>query len=85
MPKIGKFARREIVYRLENGEIGNKIVQVKLSELEEWDRHHNTNEDGVAISHEISLSSANSTSSGIESVHELDPRFEKDLSESAKA
>lgn len=53
LPKIGKYVHREIIYRLENGELGNKIIKVKLSELEEWDLEHQTDENGVSRKVEV--------------------------------
>lgn len=49
LPKLGNYVHREVIYRLENGELGNKIVKVKLKDLEEWDREHETDDNGVAI------------------------------------
>ncbi|KAG0673528.1 hypothetical protein C6P40_002567 [Pichia californica] len=48
LPKIGKYVHREVIYRLENGELGNTIVKVKLKDLEEWDLANETDENGVA-------------------------------------
>ncbi|KAG0691260.1 hypothetical protein C6P40_003511 [Pichia californica] len=48
LPKLGKYAHREIIYRLENGELGNTIVKVKLTDLEEWDLANETDENGVS-------------------------------------
>ena len=53
MPKIGKYVHREVIYRMENGEIGNTVVKIKLSELEEWDREHSTDSNGVGTSVEV--------------------------------
>lgn len=48
LPKLGNYVHREIIYCLENGEIGNKVIQVKLDDLEEWDKENQTDENGVA-------------------------------------
>ena len=53
MPKIGRYVHREVIYRMENGEIGNTVVKIKLSELEEWDREHSTDSNGVGTSVEV--------------------------------
>ena len=48
LPKVGNYVHRSVIYQLENGEIGNKVVQVKLDDLEEWDKENQTDENGVA-------------------------------------
>jgi amino acid transporter len=48
LPKLGNYVHREVIYRLENGELGNTVVKVKLDELEEWDKEHDTDENGVS-------------------------------------
>lgn len=53
LPKIGSYVHREVIYHLENGELGNKIVKVKLKDLEEWDQEHETDENGVATRIEV--------------------------------
>ena len=53
LPKVGKYVHREVIYHLENGELGNKIVKVKLKDLEEWDQEHETDDNGVATKIEV--------------------------------
>ncbi|AWU73692.1 uncharacterized protein C5L36_0A02940 [Pichia kudriavzevii] len=48
LPKLGGYVHREVEYILQNGEIGNTIVKVKLEEVEQWDNEHGTDEYGVA-------------------------------------
>lgn len=48
LPKIGNYVHREVMYQLKNGELGNTIIKVKLDDLEEWDREHETDENGVS-------------------------------------
>lgn len=49
LPKLGKYVHREVIYTLDNGEIGNTVVKVPLDELEEWDKKHGADNNGVAI------------------------------------
>ena len=46
LPKLGGYVHREALYVLANGELGNTILKVKLSEVEEWDREHETSPAG---------------------------------------
>lgn len=48
LPKLGGYVHREVEYILQNGEIGNTIVKVKLEDVEQWDTEHGTDEYGVA-------------------------------------
>lgn len=48
LPKLGNYVHREITYQLKNGELGNTIVKVHLNELEEWDKDHETDPNGVS-------------------------------------
>lgn len=48
LPKLGGYVHREVEYILQNGEIGNTIVKVKLEDVEQWDNEHGTDEYGVA-------------------------------------
>ena len=55
LPKLGGYVHREVLYVLANGELGNTIIKVKLSEVEEWDREHETSpagRSGVVLSRE---------------------------------
>lgn len=49
LPKLGKYVHREVIFRLENGEFGNTIVKVKLEDLEEWDKEHKVDVNGVSF------------------------------------
>ncbi|KAH3663918.1 hypothetical protein WICMUC_005857 [Wickerhamomyces mucosus] len=40
LPKIGGYEHRVETFQLENGELGNRVVSVKVEDLEEWDRTH---------------------------------------------
>lgn len=48
LPRLGGYVHREIIYRLGSGELGNTIVKVKKTDVEEWDRAHDTDRNGVA-------------------------------------
>ncbi|KAH3663917.1 hypothetical protein WICMUC_005856 [Wickerhamomyces mucosus] len=39
-PKIGGYEHRVERFQLENGELGNRVVSVKVEDLEEWDKSH---------------------------------------------
>lgn len=58
LPKIGGYVHREVVYRGENGEIGNTIIKVKLDEVEKWDLEHGTDENGVGVEDLLSTDSS---------------------------
>ena len=62
LPKIGSYVHREVIYHLENGELGNKIVKVKLKDLKEWDQEHETDENGVATKIEVHRENIETTS-----------------------
>lgn len=48
LPKRGKYVHRDIIYRLSNGAIGKKIVQVKLEDVAKWDEEHAVDINGVS-------------------------------------
>lgn len=48
LPKLGNYVHREVIYKLENGELGNTIIKVKLDDLEVWDQEHETDENGIS-------------------------------------
>ncbi|ODV81409.1 amino acid transporter [Suhomyces tanzawaensis NRRL Y-17324] len=43
LPRLGKYAHRNLHYTLENGERGHTVVKVPVEELEEWDSKHDSN------------------------------------------
>ncbi|TID31140.1 hypothetical protein CANINC_000248 [Pichia inconspicua] len=60
LPNLGGYVHREVIYRGENGEIGNTIVKVKLDDLEQWDKEHSTDDNGVGIVEELGSISSSS-------------------------
>ncbi|ODV60220.1 high affinity methionine permease [Ascoidea rubescens DSM 1968] len=40
LPKAGNYVHREIIYKLDNGELGNTIVKVPIKDVEQWDAEH---------------------------------------------
>lgn len=40
LPRMGKYVHREVIYQLENGEMGNTVVKVRLEDVVAWDAEH---------------------------------------------
>ena len=68
LPKIGNYVHREVIYKLESGEIGNTVVKVKIDELEEWDRVHNTDSNGVGVAKDLGDVAENDVEVNIEKI-----------------
>lgn len=49
LPKLGNYVHREVIYTLENGELGNTVVKVKLDDLDKWDAEHAADANGVVL------------------------------------
>ncbi|CAM9010285.1 unnamed protein product [Wickerhamomyces anomalus] len=61
LPFIGGYKHRVECYKLENGELGNRVVKVPVDELEEWDRKHG---------HDVKLNETQGNLETIDFVHE---------------
>lgn len=68
LPHMGKYVHREVVYQLENGEMGNTVIKVPLAEVEAWDEEHNTDENGVEVVLVQTSSTENVKSESTESI-----------------